>query len=620
MGSSAIAVKQRLLVALVALLASAVFFLGITWGLPSRAVDPFLFGHHAVWSGEQILALAPSADEDSGRAADVASAPIRDRDGPVVVNASDVERARIFRRYRLMSYQPDEFTTFAALARMKPAHGDLDPRMYKYGGLWVYPVGALLRIGSALKLIDLRPDMAWYLDHPESFGRFYIVARGYSACWGLAGVWAVYALVKRITGYTCAATVAASCFVLMPVVVNAAHEAKPHLAGAVLMLLAVLAAARFVETGRGWVTAALLCGAAIGMVPSALPIILVIPLMFVLRQSSPVAVPVPLPPTNPSTAPLRSSGGLSRLVLRVLLACAVAAAVFAATNPFVPVNLVRNPAVLRSNVGNSASFYTPAISRTGLLNALLLIGEGTSLLLALAGIAGAAALGVRTVRMRKSAAPDEMRRRAAGLLLAAPAMVVAAIFVLFARNQPADYARFALPFDLFLLVEAVVAVATFTPRCRRRYASYALLVASTLFMGHVYVHHFLRDTTPGATRMEAAVQIRALPSAEDSVLITPIEPAPWSMPPVDLFRWTIVLNTEPRFSHSRAPMGEPSVRGLEGDAVQVRPVDFPPGPASPLVKLLTSCPISWASKPFEVIAPRHPPGHGEKQESSGQRR
>ena len=55
----------------------------------------------------------------------------------------------------------------------------------------------------------------------------------------------------------------------MPVVVNAAHEAKPHLPGAVLMLLAVLSATNYVRTGRRryWLGAGALCGAAFGMAP-----------------------------------------------------------------------------------------------------------------------------------------------------------------------------------------------------------------------------------------------------------------------------------------------------------------------------------------------------------------
>ncbi len=148
-----------------------------------------------------------------------------------------------------MSYQPDEWNTLKALSEMKPGRGQFDPKLYQYGGLWVYPIGAFLKLAALFHLIDLRADAAWYLDHPDAFGRFYVVARLWSVAWGLAGVLTVFSLVRRIVGAVLFPTVAALCFMLMPVVVNMAHEAKPHLAGAVLMLLAVLAAARFVELG-----------------------------------------------------------------------------------------------------------------------------------------------------------------------------------------------------------------------------------------------------------------------------------------------------------------------------------------------------------------------------------
>jgi uncharacterized membrane protein len=56
---------------------------------------------------------------------------------------------------------------------MHPGRGDFDPRMYKYGGAWVYPVGGMLRAAAAIGYINpLVNDLAFYLDHPEVFGRF----------------------------------------------------------------------------------------------------------------------------------------------------------------------------------------------------------------------------------------------------------------------------------------------------------------------------------------------------------------------------------------------------------------------------------------------------------------
>src|SRR5439155_5430810 len=237
---------------LVLLVACAAFLSGINWGLPSRSVDRFLFADRQPWSGARIVELAPA---QSALGADVDANPIRDRNQAVTLNETDAQRAEIVRRYRLFSNQPDEMITFKSLSRIREFHGD--PRLYQYGGLWIYPVGTLIKIA-------LRPhaDQAYYLDQPEAFGRFYIVARLYSAAWGLVAVWAVFRIVRRLSDDVWLAAMAAVAFALMPVVITAAHEAKPHLAGLALTLLAVLAAANYVETGMNkWAAlAGALCG------------------------------------------------------------------------------------------------------------------------------------------------------------------------------------------------------------------------------------------------------------------------------------------------------------------------------------------------------------------------
>ena len=99
-----------------------------------------------------------------------------------------------------------------SLAGMKPGQLQLDPKLYQYGGLWVYPVGALLKVGSILGFIKLTPDLAFYLDHPEEFARFYVVARLYSAAWGVVGAWAVFMLAPQAHRPRRARAVAAACW------------------------------------------------------------------------------------------------------------------------------------------------------------------------------------------------------------------------------------------------------------------------------------------------------------------------------------------------------------------------------------------------------------------------
>jgi len=544
-----------------------VFFTGLGWGVPSHNVDHYIFGSQPVWSGREILALSGSPLADPGRASDVSANP-PNPDYPLVVNANDVQRARIIRRYRLMSYHPDEFATFAALARMNPSRLVLDPGMYKYGGLWVYPVGIMLRTAAAIGFLQLKPDISWYLDYPEDFGRFYVVARFYSALWGMVGIVAVFLLVKRICGSAPAAAAAGLCFLLMPAVINAAHEAKPHLAGAALMLLSILAAGRYVEAGRRWIgLTAILCGLAVGMVLSSWPVLLVAPAMEWLRYRN---------------------VGLAQL-LRVGGALLVAALVFFITNPYILLNFFGNRAVLRSHFGNAAGFYRNAWSIASIPNAFLLVGLGTSFVLALTGLAGILAFAVRAVAGRCESEPQKIGARSTSLLLTLVTAAFAFQFFAFATAQQADYARFALVPDIYLAIQAVLFLEAFLQR-HTLWTCFVVLVLATAWMGGVCARSFLRDCYPQTTRMEAAVQLEELLHQGNHILATREEPAPWSMPPVDLWQWSVILT----------PRGPATMAPFEGADITVGPVDLPPGTQPVPVKLVESSPVSWASKSFAV--------------------
>ena len=561
--------------------ALAWFVVGINWGLPSQKADTFLFGpDRKPWTGKQIVELTGGGQSAPDRGADVDANPVLSRGQPVVLNDTDSKRAEIVRRYRLYSHQPDEMITFNALRQMNPSRGQLDPKLYQYGGLWVYPVGALLKVASVLRLIDVRADLAFYLDHPEAFGRFYVVARLYSALWGVVGVWAVYRLLRHVARCGFAPFAGAACFAMMPVVVNMAHEAKPHLPGAVLMLLTVLCATNYVRTGskRYWIGAGALCGAALGMVLSALPVFVILPLMTLLRRQ-----------------PWRTR------ITVALAAGLIGVDVYFLTNPYVLLHLVRRDPVLTSNLGNSAAMYRAGRSVDALLNSALLLGEGTSYLLALAGVIGAVALAVRAVRVRKDASEPAVARRAAGLLLAAPAVLVLAQFVALAAGKPGEYARFGILPDTFLAIEAVAAVATFVPSVQYRRVILGGLLLATGVSGATYVLRFLGDSTGPSTRLRAAAELALLPA--DTAIAVEADPAPYSLPPVNLFDRRLVLVPRP-FDPKPGSFPEPTIL--------VRPIDQrPPHLLAGGYRLFPSqrtrwdagfaTRMSWAGKNFEAI-------------------
>jgi hypothetical protein len=550
--------RRHLLFSVLVLLTAAWFLAGIRWGLPSRAADQYLFGERTPWTGAEIIALAGTGRDAANRAADVDANPL-DRSHTVVVNATDAQRAEIVRRYRLYSYQPDEMQTFMALQKMKPGALDLDPRFYKYGGLWVYPVGAIIKLGSLCKLIDVRADLPFYLDHPEAFARFYVAARLYTVAWALVGVWAVFALARRATGDGLVAAIAALIFAAMPAVVNSAHEAKPHLPGVVLTLLAVMAAERYVRVGgmRAAALMGLACGAAIGMVPSALPVVLVVPVAAILRAE-----------------------GWGRRMRAVGLAAAVTVVVYVLTNPYVPINALRRPEVLRSHFSNSAGFYHLG-GWDALPNAAALLGAGMSPLLAVVGLVAAGVIVFRIARSKGCTS----HRDVIALLLGPPAALGLVQFVAFAGGQPADYGRFALLPDVALALAAVCAVGQGARLSEARLFVLGTILLTTVASGAIYVAGFVRDSGSRTTRLEVAEELETIRRRGFVGLATPIEPAPFSLPPVDLWKWRIEL--PPRDNPTAAPP----------DGVAVRPLDVP---GDTWLHRWLAPRLCWASKSFGV--------------------
>jgi hypothetical protein len=488
---------------------------GIDWGLPTRQTDAALFGDRVPWSGVELLALLPAEDVAGSRGADVDATPIAPNARPVLLNGTDADRAVIVRRYRLQSKQPDEFINFRAIAEMA-RRGDFDPRLYQYGGLWLYPLAGTLKAASIIGLIELRGDMAFYLDHPEAFGRFYVVARLMSVAWGLLGVLAVCWIVRRATDDPLLGTLAGIGFAALPIVVNAAHEAKPHLAGTALMLLSVIPATRFVERGR-WrdaMLAGLTSGAAASMVVSAVLGLAVLPAMAALRGES-----------------------TRRRSLAMLLSSACAAIVYTTTNPFVLYNALARPELLTSNLGNSAAMYS--IGLAGLTRAITLLAMGGTVVLLVMASFGLVAMTIRPLTRGQASSSTA---RAAILLLAAPAVLVLAQFILLASGKPAEYVRFALlPLSAMVIV-AVVGIHRVVRSEAWSHRVTALLVGCIVVLGGLQTVGFVMEQASGRD-----VDLASLRQRSGATVALAYEPAPWSCPPIDLFRHSLVLLSERRF-------------------------------------------------------------------------
>jgi hypothetical protein len=230
----------------------------------------------------------------------------------------------------------------------------------------------------------------------------------------------------------------------------------------------------------------------------------------------------------------------------------------------------------------------------GFANGLRLLAEGMSPILFAAGVIGAVLVALQT----RSNKPT----RHVWALLSVPALIVLSQFFALGARKPGEYGRFALLPDTVLCIAAVALTCEIAKARVARRAGLALLVATTGIFGSAYVARFLADAQGWTSRYALAGQLRVIdpPGVVPVALVA--EPAPYSLPPVNLFDRQIVL----------LPRGITLPR--DRPAVVVRAVDVPvtsPPPPGHF-RLNQSEPwwlrgipsrISWAAKPFEVLVP-----------------
>jgi hypothetical protein len=344
------------------------------------------------------------------------------------------------------------------------------------------------------------------------------------------------------------------------------------------MLLAVIAACRYIETGarRYMIGTGLLCGAAFGTVLSAALIFILIPVMILLRRDT-----------------------WKRRIYVITIAAALGVLIYFATNPYVAINLFRNRAVLHSNLTNSTDMYRFGALSQSVPTALRLIGEGATPGLALAGALG---LAVSLASSRSLFQHDTPLggRPALLVLLAAPSLLILLQFISLAAYKPAEYARFALFPDIVLVVIAITFIAQ---RIRSRRVSTAIIVtllATTFISGLRYLSTFIRDEDPQNSRLAAANLIKSISGGDPASVAVWAEPAPYAVPPVNLFRTRLVLLPPDFIPPPNHPPAELLIRAE--DFVPAQPEPWAAGYKRFSTQHGRPARISWADKPFVIYA------------------
>jgi hypothetical protein len=185
-------------------------------------------------------------------------------------------------------------------------------------------------------------------------------------------------------------------------------------------------------------------------------------------------------------------------------------------------------------------------------------------------------------------------RRIIGSLLAGPFILIAGQYVFLANGKPAEYGRFAIYLDIVLAIAAWSGISWIAGAGVRRLLALVLL-AITIISGASYIFAFCHDST----RVQAAERILTFGEARGIGVWA--EPAPYCMPPVDLFRnHLLLLPHNAQVSRTACslvvgttdnPLSTPPISDFERETIQGRRL----------------APMSWADKSFEIYFRKPPP-------------
>ena len=264
-----------------------------------------------------------------------------------------------------------------------------------------------------------------------------------------------------------------------------------------------------------------------------------------------------------------------RKVKAGIVAITTAAVTFAVCNPYVVAHLLGDRTVLRSNLENSTAMYQSPASFDGVIHGFRLLIDSGSLVIFFGFF-------VLLLLFR--------RKSMISAFMLTMVVAMTSVFLWHAAGKSGEYARFAMPIDMLLVVAAAMGVAVFRQHWQQ-YSVGAVLCLMMLPIGVSYAWHYGRETFDRSTRLIAADRLRDLSTAGARTLAIDAEPAPYDLPPVDLFRWQIVL----------LPRGGSFPASAE---VRLDPVDEAKSSTATtrywIRARLLATPISWAAKPFRV--------------------
>ncbi len=227
-----------------------------------------------------------------------------------------------YRSFYLRSEHEDEQSILLGLSRMKPKRLEFNPHLFTYGAPYIYSVGAVLGLGAATGLIEVKSSLLHYLAAPADMADMYLAGRLFSVASYIAVALLLLWIGRRHVGAE-AGVLGGALYLMLPASVVQAHVMKPHSVWPVSVLLTLERGVRILKSGslEDYAAAGALSGLAVALFLGAWPACLIVGAAGAMRLSG---------LHEPNGRPCRPGPEISGL----LLAGACSVAVFFAASPY----------------------------------------------------------------------------------------------------------------------------------------------------------------------------------------------------------------------------------------------------------------------------------------------
>jgi len=166
-------------------------------------------------------------------------------------------------RFKLYSVEADEVDNIIALARIKPAQGQFDPKFYQYGGAFLYPLGAWYFALSKLGMVDVAP-LDQLLAHPQTMDRVWIAGRTFVVTAFAASAFLLFLMLLEVASTPVALT-ALAIYLFCPASIMFSEVIKPHWYALIWINGALLIVVRAFTRGQLTLASEFLLAAALGL-------------------------------------------------------------------------------------------------------------------------------------------------------------------------------------------------------------------------------------------------------------------------------------------------------------------------------------------------------------------